>query len=414
MKKITLILFTIICFFNISILSAKTVNDVACDYKINNPSGDLMTEAQIQIIGYNDGTGGTVKVYFKDVNGKYVQYTSPTYDWQNYANTNTYPSVMLRFFTTDKKGTTYISNYKKNSRCPVIYTNVSSDATTIDVENYVLDQTLIDATSETLEAFSERLKTTGEDWKSREEFYKDASGTTTVKNDLVCNYEMNFDMYNIVAPVEFRTMYNAANGTKTYRVSINGNANDYQNLNEDIFLPLGQGGSELVYVSSEQLKKIFLDGKCLEKNKIYHYYELSHSRYVITTDEQEAKDNGVAGRYENGDANNPNSSNNSNVHIQNPNFNIIGGTTNCATLLGPGLTKVLKFAIEALRIIGVIATIALAMVRLIPAVSKGEQSELNKAIRTSIWSAIVLIIIVLLPTLLKIMGNLFGFDTSCI
>ena len=413
MKKRILILLVLMFCIGINTLSAKTANDVACDYHIKNINGDLMTDAQVQIIGYNDGAGGKVLVFFKDTSGKYVQYSSPTYDWQNYGNTDSYSSAMLRFFTTDKKGTTFIANYKKNSRCPVIYANVSSDGSTIDVENHVLDQTLIEATSESLSSFYERLRTTGGEWTSREDFYKDDSGQTTVKDDLVCSYNMEFDMYNITTPVEFRTMYNASTGAKTYRITVNGSGRDVT-LDEDVALSLGQGGSHLIQIKSDQLKKIFIDGKCLERNKVYHYHSLATDSYIITTDEQEAKDNGTAGRYEDGDAPDPSKPTNPGVNLEKPDLDIVGGGTDCKTLLGPGLTKVLKFAINTIRIIGVIVSIVMGMITLLPAVNKGDAGELQKAARKCIWIAVVLIIVVMLPTLIRVIGKLFGFDTTCI
>ena len=100
--------------------------------------------------------------------------------------------------------------------------------------------------------------------------------------------------------------------------------------------------------------------------------------------------------------------------IKQPNLEIYDGTKSCKELLGPGLTKVLNFAINAVRIVGVIATIVVSMMKLIPAVSKGDQSELQKAAKSCMWSAILLILIVMMPTLLKVIGKLFGLDTSCI
>lgn len=100
--------------------------------------------------------------------------------------------------------------------------------------------------------------------------------------------------------------------------------------------------------------------------------------------------------------------------IKEPNLDIYSSSMTCKQLLGDGLTKILDFAINAVRIIGVIGTIVIAMTKLIPAVNKGDQGELQKAGKTCIWSAIVLILIVMLPTLIKVIGKLFGFDTSCI
>lgn len=411
------LIFMFCCFTNV--IFAKTVKDTECYYTIKNPIGDVMTEAKIQIIGYNDGAGGSVVVYFKNADDKYIEYDGPNYDWKNYGGDIAYPTAMLRFFTTDKKGTTYISNYKKNGRCPVIYSNVVSDGMSIDVENYVLNTEFIDSTSESLQSTKENLRGSDGDWVSREDFYKDDStGQTTVKEDLVCSYDMEFDRYNIKSPVEFRTMYNASNGAKTYRISVNNNGSDYTTLTEDVLLILGQGGSDLVYISSEQLPKIFLDGKCLDRTKIYHYYDMSTSRYVITTDEQEASENGTAGRYDNGDGSNDGQAGSSNpdvnANIEQPDLDIYGGSMTCVELLGSGLTKILNFAIDAIRIIGVIASIIMAMIKLIPAVNKGDQGELNNAIKKCIWIAVVLCIIVLFPLIVRVIGNLFGFDISCI
>ena len=56
MKKFLFFLLSFM--FCINIISAKTISHVACFYKILNPSGDHMTDAQIQILDYNDGAGG--------------------------------------------------------------------------------------------------------------------------------------------------------------------------------------------------------------------------------------------------------------------------------------------------------------------------------------------------------------------
>ena len=102
------------------------------------------------------------------------------------------------------------------------------------------------------------------------------------------------------------------------------------------------------------------------------------------------------------------------LELEAPNFDIAGGTTSCAELLGNNLVLVLRFSINAIRIIGVIVAIVMAMTKLLPAVNKGDAKELNAALRKCIWIAIVLIIVVMFPTLVKIIGKLFGFDISCL
>lgn len=102
------------------------------------------------------------------------------------------------------------------------------------------------------------------------------------------------------------------------------------------------------------------------------------------------------------------------LEVKAPDFDIAGGSTSCAELLGSNLVLVVRFAINAIRIIGVIVAIVMGMTALIPAVNKGDAGELNKAIRKCIWIAVVLIIVVMFPTLARVIGKLFGFDTSCI
>lgn len=102
------------------------------------------------------------------------------------------------------------------------------------------------------------------------------------------------------------------------------------------------------------------------------------------------------------------------LEVEEPEFDFYGGSMNCSELLGTGLTKILNFVIDAIRIIGVIVSLIMAMISLIPAVTKGDQGELNKAIRKCIWIAVVLFIIALFPLLVRVVGNLFEFDTSCI
>ena len=106
--------------------------------------------------------------------------------------------------------------------------------------------------------------------------------------------------------------------------------------------------------------------------------------------------------------------NNNAYEIEEPKFDIDNSSTTCSELLGSNLVLVVKFGMNAIRIIGVIVAIVKGMTTLLPAVNKGDAGELNKAIRKCIWIAVVLIIVVMFPTLARVIGKLFGFDTSCI
>ena len=65
-------------------------------------------------------------------------------------------------------------------------------------------------------SYNEKLKSGNGEWIDRADFFKDDSGNTTEIDDLICSYEMEFDMFNIKSPVEFRTIYNPTNNTKSF------------------------------------------------------------------------------------------------------------------------------------------------------------------------------------------------------
>ena len=94
-----------------------------------------------------------------------------------------------------------------------------------------------------------------------------------------------------------------------------------------------------------------------------------------------------------------------------------GGISNkdltCEEMLGKNLTKILKFALEVLSIAGAIIAIVNSMISLIPALIAKDAEALKKAQSKCITMAIVLVLILLLPTLLTFMGNIFGYDLTC-
>ena len=81
--------------------------------------------------------------------------------------------------------------------------------------------------------------------------------------------------------------------------------------------------------------------------------------------------------------------------------------------MGDNLVLVMKFIINAVRVASVIATIVICMMTMLPAVTNGDASELNKAIKKCILVVIIMLLIVLTPVLLKTIANIFGFDFSC-
>ena len=96
-----------------------------------------------------------------------------------------------------------------------------------------------------------------------------------------------------------------------------------------------------------------------------------------------------------------------------PDLDIIDKPMTCEEILGEG-AKLIKLGVNVLRIAGVIIALINGMMAFIPAVSSGDKGQLNAAFKKCINMAIVLILIVLIPELINVIGNLFGWDTSCI
>ena len=86
----------------------------------------------------------------------------------------------------------------------------------------------------------------------------------------------------------------------------------------------------------------------------------------------------------------------------------------CTQVLGTNLSKILSFSINALRLIGAITAIVKGMTSLIPPITSGDASALNKAIRKCIKLGIVLLLIGIFPSIIKFIGYLFRYDLTCI
>ena len=86
----------------------------------------------------------------------------------------------------------------------------------------------------------------------------------------------------------------------------------------------------------------------------------------------------------------------------------------CEELLGSNLTKVVNVGITAIRVVGALITIVFGILTYVPAVTGDNPELLKKANSKAIKMGIILILIILLPSLVKIIGNIFDFDLSCL
>ncbi len=91
-----------------------------------------------------------------------------------------------------------------------------------------------------------------------------------------------------------------------------------------------------------------------------------------------------------------------------------GNLTSCEEILGSNLTIVVKMGITVIQIAGAIIAVVKGMMTLIPPIIAKDADALKKASKTLITMAIVLVVIFLFKPLLRFLGNLLDFDTSCI
>ncbi|MDD6272149.1 MAG: hypothetical protein PUA90_01340 [bacterium] len=99
-------------------------------------------------------------------------------------------------------------------------------------------------------------------------------------------------------------------------------------------------------------------------------------------------------------------------NTSNPTGTISEEKMNCNDLLGPNLTKIVKMCISILRIAGMIIALVNASLAVVPAITNPD--KISNAKKKCISMAIVLVIIGVFPSLLTVIGNLFGYDLSCI
>lgn len=98
------------------------------------------------------------------------------------------------------------------------------------------------------------------------------------------------------------------------------------------------------------------------------------------------------------------------VLVEEPKLDFYEGDISCSAMLGTNIVKVIKAALTLVRIGSSIAAILIGMMTFLPALTNGDAKEFNAAIKKCIWLAIVLMLIILLPVLLRTTGNLFNWD----
>ncbi|UKI58146.1 MAG: hypothetical protein L6V81_01505 [Clostridium sp.] len=193
-------------------------------------------------------------------------------------------------------------------------------------------------------------------------------------------------------------------------------------FSNDVTVNLGTGIDGLMTIPASQLDKMFIKGEdCLDDTKLFDYLDAPLATmgvYKMTTDEKEAKDNGLNGEYNQTKKPLPqtrNGKSNTGASLKAPNLTGFGNTgDSCSAVLGPTLTALVKEAVKWVRIAGAIIAIVNGMLKLIPAIMSKDAEALSKAARTCVTMAIILVFCALFPWLLNLIGSIFKWDVSCI
>ena len=425
MKKALIFLLTF--FIGFALINADEVSDVACLY-------DLGTygKVEIQINNYNTNNPSvSIKCQDKD-----------TYQYKNYNSKKVYnnckgesTTMPYDFFSYSKDEHSFISKYKKNYSCPQLYANPyeKSDGddkyvyfetielkTNIDFDKVknLYQHDFKNATEGTLVKEAKKLE--GSDK------FVDASEVNKSlpkKDDKPCKYDMNFDKTKRVTPwyVNFVTTYDEnSNYKETYKIKIAGRSDIIVDLDKDIKFALGAYQDQTVEVTSEQLKAIFLYDKedCKPGEEIFHYtYNRDTNQINITTNEQEAYDNSVDHKYDNGAGSKGGTGATGRLGATGDGPSLTGfgeGGDSCSAVLGTTFSALVKEVIKWVRIAGGIIAIVNGMLKLIPAIMSKDAEALSKAAKTCVIMAIILVFCALFPWLLNLIGSIFKWDVSCI
>ena len=401
MKKV--VTFLLIFFIGIIGVSAKDFDQIACNYNLTG-YGKVRIEAN----DYNSNDP-EVKIFYTNASGKLVEYTNPTYDFKSSEAT----TKSLSFFTTGSKRKGFVTNLKNNSMtCPDLYVN-NNVLEGLYVELSPLDPT--DSGTFELNKSSELLIYDNESrkWKSKEDFFK--QDNIESKKPKECSYTIELPNTGREFDILLVTNYEPGTSKETYQFYFNGYKTDIPDFTGDIAINVGNGTGSQVQVSAKQLKQLYsgYGDNCPPKEEIFSYLKkdlLTDGVYGVTTDKEEASENGVNGSYTSAAG-----KSNLGAGLKNPTKTGFGNTgDSCSSVLGPTLTALVKEAIKWVRIAGAIIAIVNGMLKLIPAIMSKDAEALNKAFRTCITMAIILVFCLLFDWLLGFIGSIFKWDVSCV
>ena len=419
---------------------AKVVNDVSCEYNITceevyNFQKFDTGYFRIEYRDYNDGNYPTGKKKPDHISIQFFQDSSMTNPVdvavggkiKDYPNKDKFKQNMLMLYG-DPKGENFGYLYKQKGDCPTFYCAVS-DNLYISTTSGLASGGVYTSDTE-LKPIKSLLRNSEEnEWKTKDEFYKDNSGKSTAKEPLVCSYDLdpqgeyydtglNQTVKGEKANVVLTTNYDPNTGNvMSYDVTVNGSSTigGFTSLDEEVRVTFrGKQSSQdyTLYVEPDQLKILFA-GNCLDASKLYLYLHKDELiagsyGYHLTTNKEEMEENLL------------NEDDDKDTHVpkagdsDDDGDDIDPNPMSCEDILGPVLTAIVKYAITIIQIAAAIIAIVKGMLILIPAVVAKDASALQKAGKTLVILGIILAIIIVLRPVIRLIGTVLEYDVSCI
>ena len=416
MKKYLKFIFTfLLVFVFFENVNAETLYNYSCDYSFNAPgSGEeikfriRMYEISDEVIKNPEIIGANDKNYWKEhvknmylSNGGFAISNSPTI--KNFDNKNSKGCSSLTLFddSTGKRLFVTKSVSNKNIVCPQLYMSKNCEVTFYDT------LTEIEPNSGAVISEEKTIKAKNNSMNC----YKSASDTNpTVCTNPAPNGGSLYDetkkecvYYANNRQSKFKLIYDKNNKTLKFD-----NMNDGFTLDSSVSQENKSGST---YITDQTLLSTFASGDSCPYN-----ISCDCSISLVTG-------KGKTCSFNNNDNKNcgvlvSNSGEKTDETGKDPNlpsgWDIDPTVKDCASILGPNLTKLVHFGINTLKIVAAIIAIVNGMISFVPAIMSKDQDALKKAGKKCIYMAVVLALIFILPYIARLLGNILGFDITCL
>ena len=414
MKKIVKILFSISMFFILTIaIKAENAYTWACEYQYNNAGVDVriqyrMTSVPESVLKSSNalassGSKYTTVWYYSKKQGKFVQTSGQFNDYEGHGTGDGYvhPNGSYVGDTTVKYNMLRKTVSSSSIVCPTLYFTNHCTGSTKGGLYATYDSTYSDSTTAD---YCQNLSVTTKGAAcysdggqkidcskvvSQEQLYNDGK--------LECEYKTESD---IKGKKSFKLIYDTKNGLQ------------YDNAGGKIQVEW-QDKSRLEEIFKNQLSKKVCPAKvACAVTGLFNW----GGKVKVGSNGGTFNGNNGCGAIINNNGQDISDAEQyaADIMLNGTGLDISEEKLSCSELLGSNLQKILHLFITAVRIAGAIIAILNGMLSLIPAITSDNADALKKAIKKCVMMLVILAVIGLLPTLIRVIGLIAGFDLSCL